>query len=298
MKKYRKIYIEVTNICNLDCSFCPKTKRAAKFMSYNNFTNILEKVYDKGEKFYLHVMGEALLHPEIDSILTLCKDYKLNVNITTNGTLLNNANIDCLPTSMCISLHSFEKNDTNFTLEEYLSDIVSYCKKVENKDTYTELRLWSINQENINEENNVFLLAYLEDKLNLEINLKEVIDDYFKKQKEGIKNRRFNIKLKDKLYLSMAKEFTWPNSKEVIEKEVNGFCYGLRNQIAILVNGDVSPCCLDSEGEIKLGNLLNEDFNSIISSNRAKALYDGFTNNKAVENLCKSCGYMKMYYKN
>ena len=85
--------------------------------------------------------------------------------------------------------------------------------------------------------------------------------------------------------------FEWPDAEreEFEEKEV--FCYALRNQVGVLVDGSVVPCCLDHAGDIKLGNLFTQTLDEVLASPRAKALYDGFTKHEASEALCRKCGY-------
>ena len=88
----------------------------------------------------------------------------------------------------------------------------------------------------------------------------------------------------------MAQKFKWPEQNEkMISEEI--FCQGLRNQIAILVDGTVVPCCLDSEGKIDLGNIFDMPLKDILESKEVKLIYEGFSNRVAVEDLCKRCSY-------
>lgn len=89
----------------------------------------------------------------------------------------------------------------------------------------------------------------------------------------------------------MGEKFKWPSLKDE-ELGERAFCYGLRDQIGILVDGTVVPCCLDSEGSIPLGNIFTQDLESIVNSERAVAIYNGFSGRKAVEDLCKKCGFI------
>ena len=59
----------------------------------------------------------------------------------------------------------------------------------------------------------------------------------------------------------------------------------------MLVDGTVVPCCLDSAGVLDLGNLFQQNLDEVLASPRARAIYDGFTRHKAVEPLCRRCGY-------
>ena len=85
MKKFKKMYIEITNICNLNCIFCPKTLRKPKFMSCDEFKIIADKLKNYGDYIYLHVLGEPLLHPDIEKILSISESFNFKVIITTNG---------------------------------------------------------------------------------------------------------------------------------------------------------------------------------------------------------------------
>ena len=73
------------------------------------------------------------------------------------------------------------------------------------------------------------------------------------------------------------------------------FCYGLRDQLGVLCDGTVVPCCLDHEGDIVLGNLFQEDLDAILASPRAQAIYRGFSDGKAAEELCRRCGYARRF---
>ncbi len=297
MKKFKKIYIEITNICNLNCSFCPKHKRTPKIMSPSEFEKILQITHNRGDNFYLHLMGEPTSHPEFKEILNICNKYNIKINITTNGTLLNNVDNLLLESnlrSVNISLHSFEANNLNISLQDYLDNIISFCKKAIGQNTVVELRLWTMSIESIKNKDSINhkIVEYINKNLNPNI-------DMFKKLEETFfymtNNRKKNFKIYENIFLGMSEQFSWPSIQNSPNKVCSGFCYGLRNQIAILSDGTVVPCCLDSDGNIPLGNIFKEDFDSIINSSRSKNIYNGFTNQKAVEPLCQSCGYMKKY---
>ena len=128
------------------------------------------------------------------------------------------------------------------------------------------------------------ILKMLQEGLNSEIDIKESLSN-----KPG-------IKVSKNVYINSAEKFEWPNINRNVISE-SAFCYGLRDQIGILVDGTVVPCCLDSEGNIPLGNIFESSLEDILNSKRAKDLYEGFSNRKAVEELCKRCGYVTRYAK-
>ena len=93
--KFKKIYIEILNYCNLNCSFCEKTKKIKKMMSIEEFNKIINEVKKYTEYIYLHVQGEPLLHPNLKEFFEIAYQNNIKVNITTNATLLEK-NIDLL----------------------------------------------------------------------------------------------------------------------------------------------------------------------------------------------------------
>ena len=291
MTRFKKIYIETTNICNLSCNFCPKTSRELGFMDTESFKEIINKAKEYTNHIYLHLMGEPFLNKNLGSFLQIAKEANINVNITSNGTLINNVK-DILISSgavrqINISLHSFEANQNSINFYDYLNNILQFIEEANEKtEIICSLRLWNIDTEELKANNNLNLeiLKLIEDKLKIKFSIKEALLD-----KRG-------IKLKERVYLNMAEKFSWPDSTiSLISEEV--FCHGLRDQIGILLDGTVVPCCLDSEGKIPLGNIFREELEDIINSKRAVDIYNGFSQRKAVEELCKRCGYAKRKFK-
>ncbi|MEG0152763.1 MAG: SPASM domain-containing protein [Cellulosilyticaceae bacterium] len=291
MKRFKKVYIEITNICNLSCNFCPKTKRKLKMTNEERFIHVIEAVKPYTDYIYLHLMGEPLLNPELGKFLAISYENKLKVNITTNGTLLHKVQ-DTLINSPAlrqinISLHSFEANDQVIDLHQYVQGIVDFIIKAREKSNIIcSIRLWNMDNEELKGSNrlNTDIISLLEEKLGLDISIREKLQE------------KPSLKLAKNLYLNMAEKFEWPDmEREIIDEEA--FCYGLRDQVGVLVDGTVVPCCLDSEGNIPLGNLFESSMEDILASERAKNLYEGFSNRCAVEELCKRCGYVKRYKK-
>lgn len=291
MRKYKKVYLEITNICNLKCNFCPDTTRTLKYMTKKEFEHVIKEVKPFTDYIYFHLMGEPLLNPELESFLEICNGYGLKVNITTNGTLLNRVKAILLKASalrkVSISLHSFEANKVTVKLQEYISDTMDFVKEASEKGIICELRLWNVESEEIQASNNlnVDILKMIEQALGLDFNLTSALEQFK------------NIKLKNNLFLQLAQKFEWPDmDKDIIDDEV--FCYGLRDQFGVLVDGTVVPCCLDNEGNIPLGNIFEKPLSEILYSRRAFNMYDGFTGRFAVEELCKKCGYAKRHKRN
>ena len=291
MSRFRKAYVEITNVCNLSCAFCPKTKRPPHFMEPNDFALVARQVKGLTDYIYLHVMGEPLLHPKLDEILKICEILELHVTITTNGTLLPRTSpllleCPCLY-KVHVSLHSFESNDIATPLAGYIRGIVDFAREAARRGTLCVLRLWNLDSGAQQGENhlNSEIIGLLEQEFSTVFSLSNALE-------QG----RTGIKLAPRLYLERAQKFQWP-SLEVPPFSGEAFCYGLRDQFGILCDGTVVPCCLDGEGVVDLGNVFDSRHTlpQLLSGGRAERIHSGFTARRAVEELCRRCGYAQKF---
>jgi len=292
MKKYKKVYLEITNICNLTCDFCPVSKRKPEFMSEAAFEHILDEIKPFTDHIYLHVKGEPLLHPQLGRFLDISGAKGLNVNITTNGTLLDKMADVLLEKpavrQINISLHSFDGNQSHGSKEDYLDQILTFSSRamVESR-IIISLRLWNLDEALFTanqRQKNVDMIGKIEEHFTVPYQI------------QGNLSEKKALKLADRIYLNQDYQFKWPDLKEKEDFD-QGSCYGLRNQIAILVDGTVVPCCLDGEGIMHLGNIHEELFSDIIYGDRAEKIRLGFCNQHVVEELCRKCGYRKRFGK-
>lgn len=289
MKTFKKVYIELTSVCNLACTFCPPTERKANFMKLDAFNHILDEIKPHTNHIYLHVKGEPLLHPKIDELLDAAHEKGFKVNITTNGTLIRKNKHKLLGKpalrQMNFSLHSFDGHIGSENRDKYLADILEFVREAEEHKVIFSFRLWNLTQDNITnmERNrNRETLEIIEKEFNLDYRIEEKIIP------------GSGVKIADRVYLNQDHEFEWP-SLSAPEDEGKGFCHALRSQAAILVDGTVVPCCLDGEGVINLGNVNRDSFSEIVESERANNLFYGFSRREAVEELCRKCGYRKRF---
>ena len=233
MKKFKKVYIEITNVCNLSCSFCPKTKREKKFLNIEEFRYKLQEVKPYTKYLYFHLMGEPLLNPNLKQFLTIANEEGFTVNLTTNGTLLNkNREILLAAESLRqinISLHSFEANDSEVDFEEYLYNIIDFIQEANaSSNIIISMRLWNLDSYNLRGQNklNSNIITILRDKFGYQYDLEEII------------SRDKKVKIRGNLYLNSAEKFQWPDMDIDILGE-KGFCHGLRDHFGILVDGTV-----------------------------------------------------------
>lgn len=277
MKRFRKVYLEISNLCNLSCSFCPGTRRPGKIMEEEEFSFVLERLLPFTDYLYFHLMGEPLLHPYLETFLRLAGEAGFKVILTTNGTLLQKKQELLLAApglhKINISLHAFEANDLDMPFDAYLQGCLAFGQAAEGKKLVV-YRLW--NNGGADEMNDRILSA-----------LHQAFPREWKQQRKG-------TAIGDHIFLEYGDKFDWPDLGAP-EGDGKIFCYGLRDQIGVLCDGTVVPCCLDHEGDIPLGNLLEEDLQTILDRPRAKAIFQGFRCGSAPEPLCRRCGYARRF---
>lgn len=276
MMRFKKVYIEITNICNRNCTFCIKSKRNKREMQIEEFSNIIDEVKKYTDYIYLHVKGEPLLHSKFKEIIDVCDLKHMQVNITTNGTLISKK-LDIIKNSKSIrqiniSLHSYKQEDDYDSLFESIDDLNK------STDIYIVYRYWTINSKT---------------DLKKDYSINRLINHYhFNEDMIRKIYNEDNIKVNETLYINKDEEFIWPSLSNSYYFE-KGSCYGLKTHIGILSDGTVVPCCLDGEGIISLGNIFETSLKQILNKNRTLDIIAGFKQNKKVEELCKHCHFKK-----
>ncbi len=290
MERFAKIYLEITNVCNLACDFCPPIRRTAAFLPEESFSRTLDQIRPYTSHINLHVKGEPLLHPKLDRFLDISFEKGFQVNITTNGTLIRHAQDKLLEKpalrQINFSLHSFDGNAGGLSRDAYIENILQFTgEALKQPKLLISFRFWNLSErpaDDLATRRNDELLSAIEKEFDLPYKIRdEVLPDR-------------GIKIAERVYLNQAHLFEWPDL-DAAEYNGSGFCHALRNQAGILVDGTVVPCCLDSEGIINLGNIHTAPFGEIIEGPRAKAVFDGFSRKEAVEELCRKCGYRQRF---
>ncbi len=280
--RFSRVYLEITNRCNLSCSFCPKTARAAKTLTPEEFSLLAKKLRPFCDYLYLHVMGEPLMHPQLAEILAICRALGFRVVLTTNGTLLSSRQTLLLSEpalyKVSISLHSFEAN-AGGSFEDYLTTCFRFARVAGAAGKLVDLRLWNLDGAKTKGQNekNADILRLLE-----------------KSFPQPWAKNTWGFRLCDRVFLHYAEKFDWPELSRA-EEAVRGTCRALKDQIAVLSNGAVVPCCLDHEGDLVLGDLFTQELSEILASPRARAMREGFAARHLTQSLCRRCGYARRF---
>ena len=273
---YSRVYVEVTNICNMACSFCHGHKRPPMQMTEEQFDRVLDRLSGLTQYIYYHLMGEPLTHPALPALIQKAAQKGFRSCITTNGTLLEKRGKSILVPGLhkvSISLHSFEKNDVA-AQRQYIRQCADFAQLASEKGVLVSFRLWNRGAE---EDRNDVTLACLQNAL----------------PGQWSENSR-GYRIRDRLFLEYGDRFSWPD-KAANDLGSEVYCYGLKDHFGILCDGTVVPCCLDSDGVIALGNVFDQALEEILSSPRTKAMQAGFACRKATEDLCRRCGYARRF---
>lgn len=287
--RFLRTYIEISNICNLQCSFCPEVEREKKILSPEQFRKILREVVPHTEQVCLHLMGEPLAHPDFSQILKICDEEGASIHLTTNGTFLSRYDYNLFWKSPALrqinfSLHSFKDNFPGKDLRPFLFDILQFSREAqkEKPELYINYRLWNLSGATEANDENKDIMDHICEFFQVPVT--EKVDTRHRRSKN----------IAGRVYFHFDTRFEWPNISHPDQGE-KGFCHALSQQIGIHADGTVVPCCLDKEAGIPLGNVLESSFTSILNSPRLQAMREGFQRHLLTEELCRKCTFIKRF---
>lgn len=291
MTRFKKIYIEVTNRCNLACPFCPGSVRPRQSLTPTAFSRILDDIQAHTDFICLHVLGEPLFHPDLAQLLAHCRDHGLQVNLTTNGTLLAGQQRTLLAApalrQINISLHSLAGV---VAADQRLAEILAFCHEASRTTRlFLSLRLWNLQAgaaaaaDAARADNEA--LAW-NDRLLAQLTAAFRVPPLRAADLAAARG----LALAPRVFLNPEPQFTWPHPSAP-DLGGQGSCRGLRDHLAILVDGTVVPCCLDGEGRLALGNIFQSPLAEILAAPRARRMREGFGHQRLVEPLCRRCTY-------
>lgn len=284
---FKKVYLEISNICNVQCSFCPVVDKDKKLMDLVEFESILKEVAPLTEIICLHLLGEPLAHPRFSEILDICERYNTQIDLTTNGILIRRYRERILNSrsirQVNFSIQAFKDNFPDRDLEPFLLPIIEFTKSAHalRPELYINFRLWN-QQSNDSDNEEVFLK--IESHFNVTINRNI--------ETGAIKSKR----IWNRLYLHFDSRFEWP-SFSLPHQSTRGRCHGTVNHIGIHADGTVVPCCLDKSGVINLGNVKEQPLQEILNSERFLNMRDGFLKGVRVESFCQHCSFINRFDK-
>ncbi len=300
--RFKKVYIEIGNRCNLHCHFCPQStlRRQAAQMSVEQFREIVQELAPHTRQFCLHLMGEPLLHEDILALLDVVAAEQGRVALTTNGSMMaerhQRAMLHPAVQQLNISLQSFAGSFGDADDGVYLGRILALCSRAlsESPALNINLRLWNAASPGEVLQRNRSLLERLYAHFDL------VLPNELS---------RLGNRLAGRVFVNVQEAFSWPDmpdtpdhapdsahKSEPINGQANkrGRCRGGQDMLGVLADGTVVPCCLDSEGELALGQA-REGVLKAIASARNHNLVEGFKRGELREALCQRCDYIQRF---
>ncbi|OPG25209.1 radical SAM/SPASM domain-containing protein [Helicobacter pylori] len=284
-KPFKKIYIELSDICGLQCSFCPNPKNIRGVMPLELFEKVCKEAAPLTPIITLHVLGDPCKLKNLNRYLNAAKRFSLKVDLVTSGAYLRDFEtlLQDAIYQISISLDAGLDNHNKLNQHRYIQKILEFCryKCEKNSEVFLNLRIQD---------------STLDKHQNL---IKPFLESFECVSLETLKSQG-RVRLFKKSFLNIQKTFKWPdlNAQNPLNQESKTpYCYGLIKQIAILSNGVVVPCCMDTQAHINLGDLNHTPLKDILKSQKAMAIKTHFLKGEAPELLCKNCSYPLIRYK-
>ena len=297
----KNLYIEITNACNLRCSFCPSSDckyeansgesqgtldtGARTFMSSTLFKRCITSAAEAGiENVYLHVLGEPTLHPGFALFLKEIRTAGLTLTLTTNGTTIARTAHHILNCSAVrqvnFSTHAYAELDRE-AAENHLRNVLDFCKiaLAARPDMYINLRLWNIGDSTAGDWNS-FAISRINETFGTQV------------APRNFCSRHKSFPVTGRLYIHEDSRFEWPGAASLEKK---GTCHALETHAAILHDGRMVACCLDYSGQITLGNIADQGLAEILDSPTARNIREGFEKHELRHPFCQKCSYCRRF---
>ncbi|MFQ5449109.1 MAG: radical SAM/SPASM domain-containing protein [Nitrospinaceae bacterium] len=319
----QRIHIELTNVCNFDCTFCPKQEMTRKYeyMDYDRVCGIIDQVaeYNLAEKITFHVMGEPFMHPKFFDILDHAAQLGVKTGITTNGTYLNEeiaARLEKVTVSqMNISLQtpdeeSFKtRKSRRMEFEEYRASILKFISACLRHETPPKIKVHflntSIKSEVPGEDWSLGTMKVINNTRELRNTFRywarevhKICPPLTEREIAEIENRidhlsafKWNVvPVAPHIYFETYILDTWGNAfaEDNVPTRV-GYCSALTDHFAILCNGDLTYCCKDFDGKTAAGNVFEDPIVDILNSGPIIEAIQGFKKLKVVHPHCQKC---------
>jgi hypothetical protein len=313
-----RLHMELTNMCNFDCEFCPdsRMKRPKGLMEAETARAILDEVAETGiaKSVHFHVMGEPTLHPQLADIVSYATSRGIETCLTTNGSRFDEMTLEALLTAgidrIIISLQTPDEKTFAFrgskglTFDEYKDRILQVSRRFLSKGSKTELSINFLSSplrrliipvfpEVSIADTSSDLKRHLECWADLIISGSKVENrrpDIMKQIKKIHSFRENMIRLTDRLVFNTRIMGDW--SVHFDRKNVNaifGFCPGIQDNLGILWNGDYTFCCTDFDGMTSAGNFNGLPIRDYLSSKEVQNTVAGFNGFRVVHKYCKQC---------
>lgn len=269
--KFKRIYLELSNYCNLNCVFCTPSNKNSRMIDLSLARRAIDEASFLTKEMCFHVLGEPLIYPRFFELTDYLTSKKMNLMLSTNTRLIERNKAELLKREIKtwnLSLHSIYDMNNKF---DYIIKLLNFIDLYQhNHESVFHLRLWADSNQTIKKSND---------------EIKKILFTYYDYKGEDLKR----IRLKERIILSYEEEFIWPSLK--LDYNHEGYCLGGKTHIAILADGRVVMCCLDANGDTLIGNIKEKSLQEIIEDTPYQTARKYFSDNKCYFELCKHCSY-------
>jgi len=181
-----RIYVESTNVCNLDCIMCPTglhiDTRPKGYMEWDLYTAVIDEIAPFAEAVVLHSWGEPLLHKRIMDMIEYAKERDVWVETSTNAMLLSEevglklieAGLDRVYLSMDgLTKETYEKVRKGGDFERVLANIERFLEMKHELGSPIEADIQIVRLSETDAEVDEFVRRWSESRADL-INIKEL----------------------------------------------------------------------------------------------------------------------------
>ena len=321
----QRIHIELTNVCNFDCTFCPKQEmtRHYEYMDFDKVCSIIDEIaeYNMAEKITFHVMGEPFMHPRFFEILDYAAQLGVKTGITTNGTYLNE--------DQAIKLEKVTASQVNISLQtpdeesyktrkarrmkfdEYHNRILEFIgaclKQTKPPKIKVHFLNTSIKSEVPGEDWTVGTMSVINNTKELRKTFRYWANEVHKicpplsseeksiveKKIDKLSTFKWNVvEIAPNISFETYILNTWGNAfteSDAVVTSKTGYCSALNDHFAILCSGDLTYCCVDYNGNTKAGNVFENPITEIMNSQPVIDAVEGFNKLKVVHPYCQKC---------
>jgi MoaA/NifB/PqqE/SkfB family radical SAM enzyme len=317
----QRVHIELTNVCNFNCAFCPKTemKRPYGFMETDLAKRIISEIGSEGicEKIAFHVMGEPTLHPDFFDILDHALNEDVPVGLTTNGAALGgtigkrliNYNLHQIDVSLQTpDEKSFKlRKAGSLSYEDYQGGILGFFSSYMStkRDTIFKFRFLNTRFRKKSMESRTGPIRVISSTEELRATfaswagkIYDILDTPDEVRRKAMKRintlsaYKWNVvEISPRVYFETYVLNDWGSAfdDKGIYDAWAGYCFGMRDHFSILYNGDVVLCCIDYDGNTALGNLHDRSLKEVLSSEELGRIIEGFKKYRVIHPHCRRC---------
>jgi len=320
------IFFELTNKCNFHCTFCPSDsqKRSLGSMDLELVKQLYEENADKkiANEVNLHLMGEPTLHPELIEILKFGASKNVKTDLVTNISTLVAKNVPKILDALYGTLTASHMTPTEETYhfrgkvglswDRYIGNlrmlVREYMKRLAKGNTtknnitirvmVTQNTASNVSIIGTSNEAGAILKEWNDFVAEVEQELKmppfERKDHNADDLVRGNNHASTSYLLQQGIKLTFWRAFTFANTRvsndfDLKATRQTSYCSHPFTDVGVLWNGDVTLCCLDHDGELKVGNVRDSSIENVIQSDAAQKLRASMLGDYPLPSICQTC---------